>query len=123
MDNSADTTRTAVDGAAAALNAAQKELDDRARELDEREAALKKAVDGVDAEKRMMAGRKTSDVIPLNIGGTKTHALRSTLDEYALRTSRCRLPFLPPLDHSSERPSVRQPQALLPCPRSWRLQR
>ena len=50
-NRSALNTRTAVDGAAAALNAAQKELDDRARELDEREAALKKAVEGVDAEK------------------------------------------------------------------------
>ena len=82
METSAGSTRTAVDGAAAALNAAQKELDDRARELDEREAALKKAVDGVDAEKRMMAGRKPSDVIPLNIGGTKTYVLRSTLCQY-----------------------------------------
>ena len=82
METSAVNTRTAVDGAAAALNAAQKELDDRARELDEREAALKKAVDGVDAEKRLMAGQRPSDVIPLNIGGTKTHALRSTLCQY-----------------------------------------
>lgn len=61
---------------------ADEALDERARELDEREAALKKAVEGVAAEKRLMAAERPDDVIPLNIGGTKTYALRSTLCQY-----------------------------------------
>ena len=71
--------RRKVDAVIEVLDAAKTEFDEREQALEERERALQKALDGVSSEKQLMAGRKPSDVLPLNIGGVKTHASRRTL--------------------------------------------
>ena len=72
-----------VGGAIAdAVDAAQAELEEREAKVEEREEALRKALEGVDNEKRLMAGCTPNDVLPLNIGGTKCHVLRKTLTQH-----------------------------------------
>ena len=58
---------------------AQNELDEREAKLQEREEALRKAIEGVEEEKKLMAGRSPRDIVPLNIGGSRIHVLRKTL--------------------------------------------
>lgn len=74
--------RKAVEGLASAIAEAQNELGDREQALEQREEALQKALEGVESEKRLMAGRKPSDVLVLNLGGTKLHVSRKTLCQY-----------------------------------------
>ena len=71
-----------VDAVIEAIDEAKAELDERERALEEREAALRKAIEGVDKEKQLMAGRKPSDVLKLNIGGTRYDVSRKTLCLY-----------------------------------------
>lgn len=77
-----DKKRKVGDAVLAALDEARTELDEREAKLEEREEALRKAVEGVDHEKKLMAGRKPSDVLPLNIGGTRCHVSRKTLCQF-----------------------------------------
>ena len=70
------------DAVVEALNAARTELEQRETKVEEREEALRKALEGVDHEKKLMAGRTPNDVLALNIGGTKIHVLRKTLCQY-----------------------------------------
>ena len=84
--------RTRVDAAMDSMGEAKAELDARQKALDEREAALNQregslaeresAAELIEHERQLMAGQSPSDVIPLNIGGTKCHALRRTLCLY-----------------------------------------
>lgn len=64
------------------LESARNELEERERQLDEREGALRKAVEGVEREKQLMAGRRPNDVLRLNIGGVLCQVLRRTLCQY-----------------------------------------
>ena len=76
----------AVDAARSSLqervDAATLALDEREAKLEEREVALKKAIDGVELEKQLMAGRTPGDVLKLNVGGTIIMIRRSTLCQY-----------------------------------------
>lgn len=81
-ENKSTKRRKVGDAVLEALDAARDELDEREAKLEEREEALRKAVEGVEHEKKLMAGRRPSDVIPLNIGGTRCHVLRKTLCQY-----------------------------------------
>ena len=74
--------RKVGEGLASAFDAARAELEEREAKVEEREEALRKALEGVDNEKRLMAGCTPNDVLPLNIGGTKCHVLRKTLTQY-----------------------------------------
>ena len=65
-----------------ALETARGELEERESSLNQREEALRKAIEGVEHEKRLMASRKPSDVLPINVGGTKLSVLRSTLCQF-----------------------------------------
>jgi len=58
------------------------DLDDREEQLEQREEALHNALERLAEEKKLMTGRKLSDVLSLNIGGTKCHACRRTLCLY-----------------------------------------
>ena len=74
--------RRVGDAVVEALDAAKAELEERERALEQREEALRKALEGVEHEKRLMAGCTPGDVLRLNIGGTKCHASRKTLCIY-----------------------------------------
>ena len=71
--------RKVGDAVVEALDAARTELERRETKVEEREEALRKALEGVEHEKQLMAGRTPNDVLALNIGGTKIHVLRKTL--------------------------------------------
>ena len=77
---SAPKKRKVGDAIADAVHAARAELEEREAKVEEREEALRKALEGVDNEKRLMAGCTPNDVLPLNIGGTKCHVQRKTLN-------------------------------------------
>jgi len=79
---SAAKKRKVGDAVLEALDTARAELEERETNLEQREEALRKAIEGVEHEKQLMAGRKPSDVLPINIGGTKLAVLRSTLCQY-----------------------------------------
>ena len=79
MADSATKKRKATDAVVEALSVAQNELDEREAKLQEREEALRKAIEGVEEEKKLMAGRSPRDIVPLNIGGSRIHVLRKTL--------------------------------------------
>ena len=74
--------RKVGDAVVEALDAARTELERRETKVEEREEALRKALEGVEHEKKLMAGRTPNDVLALNIGGTKIHVLRKTLCQY-----------------------------------------
>ena len=76
---SAQKKRKAGDAVLEALEMARTELEERESSLEQREEALRKAIEGVEHEKRLMAGRKPSDVLQINVGGTKLSVLRSTM--------------------------------------------
>eukprot|EP00929_Paragymnodinium_shiwhaense_P114283 TRINITY_DN82622_c0_g1_i1.p1 TRINITY_DN82622_c0_g1~~TRINITY_DN82622_c0_g1_i1.p1 ORF type:complete len:347 (+),score=51.67 TRINITY_DN82622_c0_g1_i1:92-1132(+) len=65
-----------------AFDAVREELDRREAQLEEREEALRKATEGAEKKTQLMAGRQPSDVLVLNIGGTRCHVLRKTLCQY-----------------------------------------
>ena len=71
-----------VDAVAEAIEKAKAELDEREASLERREEQLKKAIEGVDHEKKLMAGRAPSDVLQLNIGGSHCSVSRRTLCQY-----------------------------------------
>ena len=74
--------RKVGDAVLEALDTARAELEERETTLEQREEALRKAIEGVEHEKKLMAGRRPSDVLTLNIGGTKLAVLRSTLCQF-----------------------------------------
>lgn len=74
--------RKVGDAVLEALDTVRAELEERESSLEQREEALQKAMEGVEHEKKLMAGRKPSDVLELNIGGTKVSVLRSTLCQF-----------------------------------------
>ena len=75
---SAQKKRKAGDAVLEALDMARTELEERESSLEQREEALRKAIEGVEHEKRLMAGQKPSDVLQINVRGTKLSVLRST---------------------------------------------
>jgi len=76
---SAQKKRKAGDAVLEALDMARTELEERESSLEQREEALRKAIEGVENEKWLMAGgRKPSDVLQINVRGTKLSVLRST---------------------------------------------
>ena len=79
---SAPKKRKVADAVLEALETARAELEERESSLKQREEALRKAIEGVEHEKRLMASRKPSDVLPINVGGTKLSVLRSTLCQF-----------------------------------------
>ena len=79
---SGTTKKRRIDGLVEAIDEAKAELEEREKALEQREEQLKKALEGVDHEKRLMAGRTPSDVLQLNIGGTKIAVSRKTLCQY-----------------------------------------
>eukprot|EP01052_Picozoa_sp_SAG31_P013546 SAG31_NODE_816_length_11865_cov_38.805116_13_plen_408_part_00 len=76
------TKKRRLDHVTEVLEAAKNELDEREQTLEHRERALQQALDGVSHEKKLMAGRKPTDVLPLNVGGVKTWVSRRTLCLY-----------------------------------------
>jgi hypothetical protein len=74
--------RKVGDAVLEALDVARSELEAREEKLEQGEEALRKAIEGVGQEKRLMAGCTSRDVLKLNIGGTKCHVLRQTLCQY-----------------------------------------
>lgn len=73
---------SALDDLGPMLKKARKEIEERDEKIKEREERLSKALEGVDKEKRLMAGRKSDDVLNLNIGGTKCSVSRRTMCQY-----------------------------------------
>ena len=71
-----------IDALGEAIEEAKAELDEREASLERREEQLKKAIEGVDHEKKLMAGRAPSDVLQLNIGGSHCSVSRRTLCQY-----------------------------------------
>ena len=71
-----------IDALGEAIEQAKAELDEREASLERREEQLKKAIEGVDHEKKLMAGRAPSDVLQLNIGGSHCSVSRRTLCQY-----------------------------------------
>ena len=59
-----------TDAVRQAMADAEGELAEREAGLDQREETLRLAIEGLDNEKRLMAGCTPSDVLHLNIGGT-----------------------------------------------------
>ena len=51
----------------------------REEKLKEREVALEKAINGVELEKQLMAGKTPGDILELDVGGTRIRVKRSTL--------------------------------------------
>ena len=60
----------------------KKKLEDREKSLEKREEALQKALEGVESEKRLMAGRTPKDFLTLNVGGKKILVKREVLCQY-----------------------------------------
>ena len=69
-------------GLVEAFDEAKADLHEREASLERREEQLKKAIEGVDDEKKLMAGRAPSDVLQLNIGGTHCTVSRRTLCQF-----------------------------------------
>ena len=74
-----DTDKNLAENLSNMTESFMKAMAKREEKLKEREVALEKAINGVDLEKQLMAGRMPGDILELDVGGTRIRVKRSTL--------------------------------------------